>query len=81
MKIVVNSGHTVHVAKKPGIAPKHDKDPGVRPEVKVYGPTHLIDTTTTSLSDDEAQRLIARGVAYKFEEPKAPEDKKDDGKK
>lgn len=66
MKIVVNSGRTVHVAAKPGTRGADGST--VRPVVKAFGPTHLID-----VSDEDAKSLIARGAAKKYEDPKPVE--------
>jgi hypothetical protein len=69
MKIVINSGRTVHTTAKGGVTGKEkDLSDSVRPEVKICRQNELIE-----LPDAEAKSLIARGHARKYEPPKVVE--------
>lgn len=73
MKIVVNSGRTVHTVAKAAV--KQSDGKFSRPVCKANPPGHAVEVT-----DDEAAFLISRGFASKFEVPKPPESG-DGGKK
>jgi hypothetical protein len=73
MKIVVNTGRTVHVVAK--AANKTTDGSYARPTVKAHGPTMLID-----VPEDDATHLVARGFATKYEPPKAVTEDEKSGK-
>lgn len=63
MKIIVNSGRTVHTVKKAAV--KAADGTYSRPIVEAHGPTRRID-----VQDDEAKFLISRGFAREDKPPK-----------
>jgi hypothetical protein len=62
MKIVVNRGKTVRVVVKPGVGAT-ETEPGIPPVTKSFGPTALLE-----LADADAQFLIDRGIARKYDD-------------
>ena len=74
MKIVVSSGHTVHVAEKAGTVQANGTS--VRPVVKAHGPKRVLE-----VSDADGELLLARGFATKYEPPKAEDPTKEKDKK
>jgi hypothetical protein len=60
VRIIVNRGRSIMIAVKPGVVVNDESTtPPVR---RVYGPTCLLE-----VPDEEAQYLIDRGFARKYE--------------